>query len=133
MPGPGFKDQKQKANINRNGRPKKGNAISDMIREILDEKPTIDPKTKELRLKKTKNPTMRRVFAESLVIRSLRSNAASRLVLSYSDGLPAQTLRHEGDGGAFGRIELWDLTREDIEKMANVEGQEKKKKETRDE
>lgn len=124
MPGPGFK--KYPENINRNGRPTKGNAIAEMVRWILDQGFTIDPKTKELKVKnRPKSPTMRYLFAERLVLRSLSSNSASRLVIHSTDGLPLQSVRHVGDGGVFGRIELWDVSREEVERDPNVEGQDK--------
>lgn len=112
--------------INRKGRPKKGSAIAEILREILEEQPVIDPKTKELKLKKSKSPDMKRVFAESLVIRAIRSNAAARILLHYVDGLPVQTVRQVGDG-ALSRIEIFGrLSRADLEGMKGVEGQDKR-------
>jgi hypothetical protein len=100
-------------NINRRGRPKKGTAIADEIRDILESGAIVDPKTGQVKIRKVKNPSVRRLFAESLIVRSFTSNSAARLLMHYVEGLPVQTVQNLGDGKTISIRLTGDISDED--------------------
>lgn len=65
---------------NRNGRPKKGNTMTDIVRELLEQ----DYQDKK---------THKQALAEKILELSLAGDMrAIRLLWSYMDGLPSQTI-----------------------------------------
>ncbi len=75
----GFKDNP--SNINKNGRPPKGYSITEWFREMLDSKPEV------------KDAIGRSILAKALE----GDTAAQKMVWQYMDGMPKQTIEHEGE------------------------------------
>lgn len=76
---------------NKNGRPKKGETITEKIRELLEQKDYI---------RDGKKITCRQAVAEMIVEDAISGDSsARRLLLNYVDGMPKQVLEHTGQGG----------------------------------
>jgi hypothetical protein len=75
----GFKDNP--SNINKNGRPPKGYSITEWFREMLDSKPEVKD-----------------AIGKSILAKALEGDtAAQKMVWQYMDGMPKQTIEHEGE------------------------------------
>jgi len=72
-------------NINRNGRPKKDQTLTDIAREYLDSKYKVPGTDKEITRKEV---LVAKVF--SLTMRG--SESAARLIWNYIDGMPKQSM-----------------------------------------
>ena len=80
--------------INKNGRPKLGNAISDVIRGSLDDEiDIVDKKTGQIR-KITKREALSEVLLKLGISGNLR---AIELIMDRLEGKPRQSIKHEGD------------------------------------
>ena len=71
---------KHPENINRKGRPPKGQTITEAIKEILEREPPETP-----------GRIYKLIFAEAMVKSAITGNpAAMRLLMNYCDGMPVQ-------------------------------------------
>lgn len=76
-------------NINRKGRPLKGDTLTDMMREFLMECP------------KDQKKTYKRLFIEKAYHKAVKEGdpTAIKLIWNYLDGMPIQKIGGEGEDG----------------------------------
>ena len=95
---------------NPNGRPKLGNALSDIMREYLDG--TINTDNGEI--------TRKEAFVRAVYARAMKGgDAAQRLIMQHIDGMPVQKIQFEKPEEIFDDLDK--LSAEEIKSLHDID------------